>query len=291
MKRRDGSPTSDSDDYYDQPLLGRESKCTEPLKTELSPIRRGDLSPTEYNDPKYSLKRPASIHDETSKKPKYFHDESLYKNNIFMPPHLNKIDSLREDPLKMPSPMLPFGGMPGLGNPFLANMLKGSPLFPMPPFHHEDKDKKADLHINIPGTPTGRPLPPFPFIHPMMPMYPGMGSMFPIPGNLPGLNNFPLYPHHSSPFPHALNTPSGRMEPRLPVTPNHSKSDIPKLEKLSPPTESKPLNLTKCETPNSMQGLGDGVRGYRSLPFPLKKKDGKMHYECNICQKVFTSPG
>ncbi|XP_042912896.1 PR domain zinc finger protein 1 isoform X2 [Parasteatoda tepidariorum] len=28
-------------------------------------------------------------------------------------------------------------------------------------------------------------------------------------------------------------------------------------------------------------------RGYRSLPYPLKKKDGKMHYECNICMKTF----
>ncbi|KAK4476251.1 hypothetical protein MN116_001458 [Schistosoma mekongi] len=28
-------------------------------------------------------------------------------------------------------------------------------------------------------------------------------------------------------------------------------------------------------------------RGYRALPFPLTKRDGRMHYECNICRKTF----
>lgn len=42
------------------------------------------------------------------------------------------------------------------------------------------------------------------------------------------------------------------------------------------------LNLSK-----SKSDITGGMRGYRSLPFPLRKKDGKMHYECNVCMKTF----
>lgn len=35
-----------------------------------------------------------------------------------------------------------------------------------------------------------------------------------------------------------------------------------------------------CHSPNSS-------RGYKSLPYPLQKKDGKINYECNICYKTF----
>ncbi|KAF8781957.1 PR domain zinc finger protein 1-like [Argiope bruennichi] len=40
-------------------------------------------------------------------------------------------------------------------------------------------------------------------------------------------------------------------------------------------------------SPTDSTGSQSSARGYRSLPYPLKKKDGKMHYECNICLKTF----
>ncbi|GFT22779.1 PR domain zinc finger protein 1 [Nephila pilipes] len=40
-------------------------------------------------------------------------------------------------------------------------------------------------------------------------------------------------------------------------------------------------------SPTGSTGSHSSARGYRSLPYPLKKKDGKMHYECNICLKTF----
>lgn len=52
------------------------------------------------------------------------------------------------------------------------------------------------------------------------------------------------------------------------------------------------LNLSKSKIePTNLSGTtghgSNSLRGYRSLPYPLKKKDGKMHYECNICYKTF----
>ncbi|XP_013793257.1 zinc finger protein 235-like, partial [Limulus polyphemus] len=45
--------------------------------------------------------------------------------------------------------------------------------------------------------------------------------------------------------------------------------------------DSKGTNITTACSSFSFH------RGLRSLPYPLKKKDGKLHYECNTCFKTF----
>ncbi len=51
-------------------------------------------------------------------------------------------------------------------------------------------------------------------------------------------------------------------------------------------TPSPPLSIASISGSGPYSPNGTN-RGYRSLPYPLKKKDGKMHYECNICYKTF----
>ncbi|XP_050432219.1 uncharacterized protein LOC126840488 isoform X3 [Adelges cooleyi] len=52
----------------------------------------------------------------------------------------------------------------------------------------------------------------------------------------------------------------------------------------SPPAGSmSPDDISPCGSP----GSSGNSRGYRSLPYPISKKNGKMHYECNVCRKTF----
>ena len=124
-------------------------------------------------------------------------------------------------------------------------------------------------------------------------MQPPAGPLFFPQTGLPGMYPFgPMYP-----FNHYQQLPWPMFPPPYPPmgmnNPQHQQSIPPPAPHLQqspfprPPTSHSgppsgdPLNLSVKQK----SGL-DG-RGHRSLPYPLRKKDGKMLYECKFCLKTF----
>ncbi|XP_015124265.1 GATA zinc finger domain-containing protein 7 [Diachasma alloeum] len=68
---------------------------------------------------------------------------------------------------------------------------------------------------------------------------------------------------------------------------HHSLSIHPNSTNRYSPASSLSPDDHGCSQSGSLSPNSQGSRGYRSLPYPLKKKDGKMHYECNVCCKTF----
>ena len=179
----------------------------------------------------------------------------------------------------------PKEGKEGQGEPIMPLPFKYFPnmLMDKQMMHPFMNTRPEEMYSKFMGSgPVGK-MPPSPLYFPtsMPGMYP-FSPMYPF--NPYQQMPWPMYP---TPFPPMSmgnsSIPPPPMPPHLPQPgftrtpashtggPGHSSNG----------DHSQVLNLSKPKHHI------DGSRGHRSLPYPLQKKDGKMHYECNVCYKTF----
>uniref|UniRef100_A0A4W6EYI1 PR domain containing 1b, with ZNF domain n=1 Tax=Lates calcarifer TaxID=8187 RepID=A0A4W6EYI1_LATCA len=206
-----------------------------------------------------------------------------------------------------------------LGHPYLPDH---HPALPTPhrnlPLHlHGLYGHREGLVSSYPLYPQSRPLqPPYQLLPPYSPHYPRLllpSYSPPFPGMLPsrgslrysnylGTDGLP-YPPISSPslLPVSLPYPPSPQGGLKELTPNVSPprgapatpelSPLPKPSSQHQPPEQAPsgceeaMNLSLTAT-KSNTAPRNGP-GHKSLPYPLKKQNGKIKYECNICSKTF----
>ncbi|KAF7665442.1 hypothetical protein LDENG_00139270 [Lucifuga dentata] len=207
----------------------------------------------------------------------------------------------------------------GLNHPYLSD--RHPPLLP----HHRHLPlhlrglygHREGLVSSYPLYPQSRPLQPsYQLLTPYNPHYPRLllpQYSPPFPGMLPsrgslqysgylGIDGLPYPPVGQpgllpSPLPYSPS-PQGGLKERTPnMSPPQGAPATPELSPLPKPSNQcqiPELSPSACEeamnlslaTTKSNPAPRNGP-GYKSLPYPLKKQNGKIKYECNICLKTF----
>uniref|UniRef100_A0A671VS80 PR domain zinc finger protein 1 n=1 Tax=Sparus aurata TaxID=8175 RepID=A0A671VS80_SPAAU len=218
----------------------------------------------------------------------------------------------------IPSPQ-PDHREPGLGlnHPYLHHPELQSQHRNLPLHLHGLYGHREGLVSSYPLYPQSRPLqPPYQLLPPYAPHYPRLllpSYSPPFPGMLPsrgplryssylGTDGLP-YPPIGQPnlLPVSLPYPPSQQGGLKELTPNVSPprgapatpelSPLPKAANQHQSPEQSPsaceeaMNLSLATTKSSTAPRNGP--GHKSLPYPLKKQNGKIKYECNICSKTF----
>ncbi|CAG2238609.1 PR domain zinc finger protein 1 [Mytilus edulis] len=284
MHKRDGSPTSDDNDHHDNKNKsrcgtpddkydsGKENEQVSPIQNSPTSIFPGQNRTIAHSTPK---KNSGIIENLLYKKMKESGEEipekMLNGGNVFpmnkssldvkpqiTPAHEHKVKMEQFPEKQTPEQMPQF-------NPFFPyppKFMPPSPFMdksPMQQFMSRTEEFNKMMTQGMGKMPSSGP--PLYFPTPTMPgMYP-MPGMFPFPPYHPGLA-WQMYPQFHPGHPMANQQ---QMSP-----PFHPIGQQP----------DQVLNLSKPKIDS---------RGHRSLPYPLRKRDGKMHYECNLHKRLHTN--
>ena len=125
----------------------------------------------------------------------------------------------------------------------------------------------ARQSAGMPRLPT-EPLPPTNF-----PTFPSLASSKPPPGLLQAITSRAMQGHHPQQSPRPTTATPHLSQLLQHGFQNHQIHNNPQQR------------LSTVEEDQQQADTTD--RGYRSLPFPLQKKDGKIEYKCETCDKIF----
>lgn len=128
--------------------------------------------------------------------------------------------------------------------------------------------------------------------------------------NIPPIHMYPSLLHPTSNENHLSLALTNRGDPKIKVTDSAKREMNPKDN--SRATDPSPAEVSSadditvqrdspemgvassggsasaCHSTESQAGQKRQIEGYKTLPYPLQRQDGKIQYKCNVCGKNFT---